>query len=260
MSHTLACDDGTNIGKVAVNHVGLSDNIADTLDALTEDIISDHERFTHGLVADDGEQLLIGDDNERVNDITECANTLYCARHAVFAFEIEGLGDDCNGENTEFLCNLGNDGSCAGTGTAAHAGSYEQKIRTAYSFGQRIAAFLSGCAADFGFSARTEAAGRLFTDLNLYACHGPCKSLSVGIYGNKLDSLQTVFDHAVYGIAACSADTYDLDLGDVPGFIVNLKFECHYHILLRFSNHDFFIGFRGSYTSAVFIQHEFGKR
>ena len=173
MSHTLACDDGTNIGKVAVNHVGLSDDIADTLDALTEDIISDHERFTHGLVADDGEQLLIGDDNERVNDITECANTLYCARHAVFAFEIEGLGDDCNGENTEFLCNLGNDGSCAGTGTAAHAGSYEQKIRTAYSFGQRIAAFLSGCAADFGLSARTEAAGRLFTDLHLDACHGP---------------------------------------------------------------------------------------
>ena len=82
MGHALCGKDGANIRKVAVDHCVAGDKVADSLNALTEHIVRNAERIVNGCVADNGKQFLVGNDNERVNNIAQIAYALKCISHA----------------------------------------------------------------------------------------------------------------------------------------------------------------------------------
>ena len=82
MGHALCGKDCANIRKVAVDHCVAGDKVADSLNALTEHIVRNAERIVNGCVADNGKQFLVGNDNERVNNIAQIAYALKCISHA----------------------------------------------------------------------------------------------------------------------------------------------------------------------------------
>ena len=60
--------DGADVGEVEVDQARDGDQVGDALDALTQRVVGDAERIEHaGLLVDDFEQTVVGDDDERVD-------------------------------------------------------------------------------------------------------------------------------------------------------------------------------------------------
>ncbi len=127
--------------------------------------------------------------------------------HAALALEMERLGDDADGEDAEVLArSLGDDGSRARAGAAAHAGGDEDHVRAAQVIADLVDRLLGRGAADFRLRAGAKAFGDLHAHLHdaLGLRHG--KRLRVGIGDDEIDALQSGGDHVVDGISAGAAD------------------------------------------------------
>ncbi len=69
--------------------------------------------------------------------------------------------------------------------------------------------------ADLGIGTCAESAGQLATHVELDVCVTHQQGLSVGVDRDELDSLESLFDHAVDRVHAAAADADDLDYGEV---------------------------------------------
>src|SRR5919204_274615 len=134
---------------------------------------------------------------------------------APVAFEREGFGNDADGERTDVLSDLGDDGRRAGAGAAAHAGRNEDHVGALQRLAQIITALLGGALPNLGVAARAQALGQLLADAQLHRGHGSNQHLVVGVDGDELDVLHTRRDHAIDGVAPAAADSYYLDHGKI---------------------------------------------
>ncbi len=155
--HRLAhlAHDGADVGEVEVDEARHDHEIGDAAHAHVQHVVGHLEGVgERRLLVGDLEQVLVGDDDQRVDDLLQFRDALLGRLHAAAAFEVERLGDDADGEDALLARRGGDDGRRTGAGAAAHAGGDEHHVGAVeelQDFRQRL---LGGLTADFGTGAR----------------------------------------------------------------------------------------------------------
>ncbi len=153
--------------------------------------------------------------------------------HAPHAFEVEGLGDDADGEDAHVAGDAGDRGSSAGAGAAAHAGGDEHHVGALQMVADLVDHLLRGGAPDLRLGAGAETFGHRHAHLDdtLGLRHG--ERLRVGIRDDEVDTLQAARDHVVDGVAAGAARPEHgdprLELADIR----NLQIDAHVCLFMR---------------------------
>ena len=217
--------DGADVGEVEVDQTGDGDQVRDALDALAQRIVCNAEGVQHaGLLLHDLQQAVVRDDDQRVDLLGQQLDALLRLVAAQAAFEAERFRDHADGQRADLLAgNLGNNGSGAGARAATFAGGDEHHVGFGQDLCDLVAAFLSCLSTDLGIRAGSQAARKIFTDMNGFICIGHQKSLVVRINGDELNALDSSLNHAVDCVCSAAADTHDAD----EGVVVGTDLICH---------------------------------
>ena len=225
----VACvlHDRTDVRKVQVDECRNIDQGRDGLDALTQNVIGSLESVHQGdLLLADHLQALVRDDDETVNMHQQVCDALFGQTHLALALKSKGLGDDADRQDAEVMCDLCDNGSCAGAGAAAHTCGDKDHLRALERVCDLILALLSGTLADLRVCACAAALGQFGAQLHFGRCVVFGQSLLVGVHCDKLHTLQTIADHAVDGVATAAAYADYLDRRNVfVHFFV--EHQCH---------------------------------
>ena len=214
--------DGLDVRKVEVDEGGRDDEVGNAADTLLQDFVGNAERLRHGSVAgNDVPDLFVGDDDERIDVLSQIVDALHRVVHAALALEGEGLGDDRHGEDLHVLGDLGDDGRRARARTAAHTGGNEEKVGLFDGLYELFLALLGSCTADLGVCARAQPLGEVGTDLDLGLCLAAGEDLRIGVDCNIFRAGDPGVDHAVDGIVARAAHADDLDARAPAQFRLN---------------------------------------
>ena len=219
--------DRPDVGEVEVDEAGDGDQVGDPLDALAEDVVGLAEGLADRLAAlDDVEQLLVRNDDQRVDLVAELLDPVESLLHALGALELERLGDDADRERADLLLgDLGDDGGRTGSGAASLAGGDEDHVGALQRLLDVVAALGRGSGTDLGLTAGAEAAGQLLADRELDVGVAGAERLRVGVDGEELDPLESCVDHAGHRIRAAAAGADNLDHRQVTGSL-HLSFTC----------------------------------
>ena len=189
-------------------------------DARIEHLVGHGEGVGEGcLVVGDPEQVLVRDDDERVDALLQFGDAGLGDAHAAQALEMERLGDDADRQDADLAGDPGDDGRGAGAGSAAHAGGDEHHVDALEMVANLVDDLLRRGAPDLGLRAGAEALGDLHAHLDDALGLGQGQRLRVGVGDDEVDALQAGLDHVVDGIAARAAHTEHgdarLELADV---------------------------------------------
>ncbi len=147
--------DSAHIGEVEIDQAFLDHQVGDARDAGVEHLIGQREGIGEGrFLVRHAEQILVGNDEQRVDALMQFGDAAIGDAHAALAFEVERLGDDPDGEDAHFARRLGDDRRGAGAGAAAHAGGDEHHVRAGEMIADFVDHFFGGGAADLGLRAR----------------------------------------------------------------------------------------------------------
>ena len=166
---------------------------------------------TRDLAVRDGQQPVVGDDDEGVDLFAEFGDAVLGLVGAAPALEGERAGDHADGEGAERAGDVGHDGRAAGAGAAALAGRHEDHVGPLEDLLDLLAVVLGRLAADGRVGAGAESAGEFAADVELDVGVAHQQRLRVGVDGDELDALETDLDHPVDGIDTTAADTDDFD-------------------------------------------------
>ena len=212
LQHDLA-----DIGKVHMDKAMVEHDAANALDGVAENFVSHLEGFFHGRLLvrglEETEQLLVFDNDNRVDAFAECSNAGLRDRRTCVTFPAERPGHHGHREDTEFTGHAGNDRSRTRTGSTAHAGSDEHHVGIFHGFLELVDAFFGSLAAHFRIHASAQATSSLFTDLDGMISLALVKGHRVRIHGVVFHALDVHVLHAVHGVSTCSTDAEHLDLG-----------------------------------------------
>ncbi len=176
-------------------------------------------------LAHDGEEPLVRHYHHGVDVLAHLGDPHFRLAHPLAALEQEGLGDDADGQRAQVARDLRDDGCRPRPGAAAHAARDEHEIRALQAVQDLVAVLLDGLAADLRARARAQAARELLSDLHLHIGLVVEQGLRVGVHGDELDTLETLVDHAVQGVAAAAAHADDFH----PGVLRYRLFELEDH-------------------------------
>ena len=211
MRQTLILQNGAHVRKVEVDERGIDDKVGNAADTLLENFVGDAQRVHHRrILRNDAGDLIVRDDDERIDILSEVFQPLDSIVHALFAFKVERLGDDGDRQDFQIARNFRDDGSRTRTGAAAHARGDEQKVGILDRLGKYFFAFFRSGSADFRLRAGAETFGQSRTDLNFILRFGEEKDLLVRIDGNVACARDARLDHAVDRVVPCAADADDL--------------------------------------------------
>ncbi len=159
----------------------------------------------------DPEQVLVRDDDQRVDEFLQLLHAGLGEAHAVRAFEMERLGDDADGEDAGLARRPGDDRRGAGAGAAAHAGGDEHHVGAVERLHDLLDRLFGGGAADIGPRAGAEAARRADAELDAALGERLRHRLRVGVADQELAADEVGADHVVDGVAAGAADADHAD-------------------------------------------------
>ena len=229
-----ACD----VREVKVDEAGNVDELGNTLNTAAENVVCDLESI---LESDAGLgdllESFVGNDNEGVNVVAELLDTLFCLKHTAATLKEEGLGYDRNRENIHFVCDSCNNGSRAGTCSAAHTGCNEYHICACKSCADLLGILLCRALTDLGICACAVTLGDLLADGNECGRYRIAESLTVGVDRNKLNASDICVDHSVDRVVTAAANTDDLDADAAfKDIVVRVKIlvfviVCHFQFL-----------------------------
>ena len=209
-----AAHDRAHIGEVEVDQPFLDHQIGDRGDARIEHLIGHREGVREGrLLGGDAEQILVRNDDQRVDAFLQFADAALGDALAALAFEVERLRHDADGKNAHFARDHRDHRRRARARAAAHAGGDEAHMRVGQMLADFIARLLGGGAADFRLSAGAEALRDLETHLNDAVRARGGESLRIGVGHEKIDAGQSRSDHVVDGVAAAAAHAANDDAG-----------------------------------------------
>ncbi|MCY1173080.1 hypothetical protein D9M73_132300 [compost metagenome] len=218
----------THVGEIEVDEAGHDHQIGYAAHALLEDFVRHLERFLEGRVrVRHQEQVLVGDDDQRIDILLQFLDARFGALRAARAFESERLGHDANGENAHIARRLGDDRGRTGAGAAAHTGRDEAHMRAFEHLGDLLDGFFRRRATDFGAAAGAQALRNLRAKLDLVAGGRLLQRLRVRVRDKEVDALHIGAHHVGDGVAASAADA---DYGDAGAQFVNFgwqKFDAH---------------------------------
>ena len=219
-----------NVRKVKVDKSGNVDKLGDTLNTAAKNVVGNLKRVSESN-AGIGYLLksLVGDNYKSVNVLTELGDTLVRLNHSSLTLKAEGLGYDSNGKDTHILCYASNYGSCARTCSTAHTRGNEHHVRANEHFLDFLYRLFSRTRADFGICTCAEALCDLFTDNYLVCRRRLVEHLNIGIYRDKLNSLDFCGNHSFNGVISAAAYTNDFNINSTLEAVV--EFSYHLNIL-----------------------------
>ena len=164
-----------------------------------------------GLFIGDAEQVLIGNDDQRIHMLLKGLDPLLGDAHATGAFELERLGDDAHGQNAQFTGGLGDHRRRAGAGAAAHARRDEGHVAAFQVLDDLIQRLLGGALADLRARSGAQPLGQRHAKLNPPVGLRLAHRLGIGVGDHEFRPFQAGADHIVDGIAAGATDAENHD-------------------------------------------------
>ena len=220
---------GADIREVEIDQTWAYHQIRDAFDALIKHIIGHREGFGEGgLLVGEAEQVLVRDDDQRIDNFLKLLNALISLTHPLRAFELEGLGDDTHGQNAKFACGLRNDRCRAGAGPAAHTCGDKRHMRARQVVDDIFDAFLCGARADGWPGTGAETFGHARAHLNARRGGRLGQRLRVGIGDDELTPVQRLVDHVIDRVAASAPHAKDCDARFQIRLIIRQgEIQCH---------------------------------
>jgi len=160
-------------------------------------------------MADDFQNLVVGDDDQAVDIFLQLLQTFLGLDHALLAFERERLRDNADGQASELLGNLCKQRGCTSAGAAAQSCGQEDHVRAVNGFADCFFALHRRLAAVVRISAGAQA---VLAELNLVSDRRHVQSLQIRVRDVELHALNTFLHHPVHRIVAGAADSENLDL------------------------------------------------
>lgn len=212
--------DRTDVGEVEVDETFLHHQIGDAGNAGIENLVSHGEGVGEGrLVVGNAEEVLVRNDDQRIDGLLQFLDALFGQTHAAAAFEVERLGDDADCQDTLVAGSLCDDGCSTGAGAAAHAGGDEAHVGAVQVIDDLVDAFFSGSAADFRLGTGAETFGDVDAELDDPICLRHGQSLRIRVGDDEVDALEASRDHVVDSVTATATNTENgnawLQLGDI---------------------------------------------
>ena len=141
-----------NICKIQIDQPGLDHQIGDAADALMQYRVGDMKRIGKGgAFIRQTEQVLIWDDDQRVNIGLQFFNATLGLFHAALAFKFKRLGDHPNSQNAALAGGSGNHWCGSGAGATTHAGGNKDHVAIGQFSHDFLQAFFGGGTANFWF-------------------------------------------------------------------------------------------------------------
>ena len=212
--HRLAhlAHHGADVGEVEVDEARHDHEIGDAAHAHVQHVVGHLEGVgERRLLVGDLEQVLVRDDDQRIDHLLQLEDALLRGLHAAAALEVERLGDDADGEDALLARRRGNDGSRTGAGAATHARGDEHHVGAVEElkdFRQRL---FGGLTADLGTCTGAQALGNGDAELHATIRQRLAERLRVGIRDDEFDAFERRADHVVDGVSARATDTDDGD-------------------------------------------------
>lgn len=212
--------DRANVSEVEVDETFLHHQIGNAGNAGIENLVSHGEGIGKGrLVVGNAEEVLVRNDDQRIDGLLQFLDALFGKTHAATAFEMERLGNDADRQDALVAGSLCNDRCSTGARTTTHAGSDEAHVGAVQVIDDLIDAFFSGGASDFRLGTGTETLGDVDAELDDPVCLRHGQSLCIRVGDDEIDTLEASRDHVVDSVTATAADTENSDawlqLGDI---------------------------------------------
>ena len=163
------------------------------------------------IVADHFHQLVVEDDDQRIDVLLQFGDAGFGHLQALVAFETERLGDHRHGQDTQFARHFGDDRRGTGTRAAAHAGGDEDHVRALQRLGESARAHRPPPASGFRLGAGTQT--RSCPDDSFSMRDAALERLGIGVGGDELDAIDPLTNHVIDGIATGATDADHLDHG-----------------------------------------------
>ena len=219
---------GAHIGKVEVDQAGTHHQIGYTLDALIEHVVGHAERFGEGrLFIRQTEQVLVGDDDQRVDHLLQRLDTLFCLTHPLGALELERLGDNTNRQHAQFPRGLRDDRGCTCPGAAPHARGDKAHMRTRQVVNDLLDALFGGGGPDRRPRPGPQTLGHFDTQLDTAFRVALAEGLRICVCHHEIHTIETLLDHVVHGVATCPTHTENGDTGLQLVMSGHSEVECH---------------------------------
>ena len=126
--YTAATKGGGYIGKVEVDVATLVDDVGNGLGRRGQRVIGLAEGIAEVEVRIDVDEAVVVDDEQCVAPLLDGLDTIECHQNLLFALELEGDGDDADGEDAQFVGDLSHDGRGACACATTHTGSDEDHL------------------------------------------------------------------------------------------------------------------------------------
>jgi len=228
-SRTRVAHDRPHVREVQVDEAGDRDQVGDPLNSLAQHVVSHAECLCErGTPLDDLEKLFVGDHDHRVHLVREAVDPVLGRLHALAALELEGLGDDADGQGADLvLGDLCDDRSSSCPGPTAGARGHKNHVGALERLLDLIPALGRRAGADFRIPAGAKAAGQLGPDVQLDVRIAHEQGLGVGVQRDELHAPEARIDHPVDGVRAATTDSDHLDNREVGGLHAQLfAFGC----------------------------------
>jgi hypothetical protein len=199
-------------GEVEIDEARHDHQVGHAAHAGVEDVVRHLEGIGEGrLLVGHPEQVLVRDDDERIDVLRQVLDALFRRAHPVSALEVEGLGDHADGEDSHLARCARDDGARPRAGAAAHAGGDEHHVAALKVLDDLVEAFFRRHAADIGPGARAQALRHGDAELDLLGGAGQRERLGIRVGDQELHALKLGTDHVLDRVPPGAADADDDD-------------------------------------------------
>src|SRR3989344_4766445 len=202
--------DRAHVGKVDVDYTRLRNEVGNSFDCLLQYFVAHRKRVLDaGFARDDGEELVVGDDDECVHGFAEFRKPLFGEPSALRSLKAERLRDDADGERAELASDFRDDRCSAGSRAAAHTASDEHHVGTFYGVLYFFPRLVGRLFADVGVHSGAQSSRQSFTDVYLSLRFVLVKVLAVGVDRDEVDSLHVRGNHVIDRMSPRTPDPDD---------------------------------------------------
>ena len=153
------------------------------------------------------EQVLVRNDDQRVDHFLKRFNTFLGLAHALCALELERFCHDTNRQNAQLASGLRDNWCRAGTGAPTHTRGNETHMCASQVIHDLFDRFFGSRCPDRWPRARAQSLGDPNTHLNFCGCVASLQGLRICIRNNEFRTLKLFLNHIVDCIAAGTAHT-----------------------------------------------------
>ncbi len=228
--HRLAhvAHHGAHVGEVEVDEAFLHHQVGDAGDAGIEHLVRHGEGVGEGgVLVGHPEQVLVRDDDQRVDALLKLVDAVLGHPHAAGALEVEGLGHHAHGEDAKLAGRAGHHRGSARASAAAHAGGDEHHVRAGQVIADLVDHLFGGGAADFRLGAGAEALGHRHAHLHHAVRLGERERLGIRVGHHELHAVKARHDHVVDGVATGATHTEHRDSRTKLTNVGHLKIDRH---------------------------------